>query len=158
MVFSVPGLGLNPESKTSPNDLFKHVRKRQTQTLKQKSCLKLCRGSSNLKVCRTSANHFRKPPNPWRWRWGAAFSMPRVSDIDDACGISAHHMFLSNCVVQVMRVWSLPAFLLPLAKQHIRYGVTQRTAYRISNGVCGGRGIRYHALISGCLSSCAGRS
>ena len=72
------------------------------------------------------------------WRWGAACSMPRVSGIDDACGISAHHMFLSNCVMQVMRVWSLPAFLSPLAKQHIRYGVTQRTAYRISNGVCGG--------------------
>ena len=64
--------------------------------------------------------------------------MPRVSGIDDACGISAHHMFLSNCVVQVMRVWSLPAFLSPLAKQHIRHGVTQRTAYRISNGICGG--------------------
>ena len=72
------------------------------------------------------------------WRWGADCSMPRVSGIDDACGISAHHMFLSNCVVQVMRVWSLPAFLSPLAKQHIRYGVTQRTAYRISNGICGG--------------------
>ncbi len=28
--------------------------------------------------------------------------MPRVSDIDDAFGISTHHMFLSNCVVQVM--------------------------------------------------------
>ena len=25
--------------------------------------------------------------------------MPRVSGIDDACGISTHHMFLSNCVV-----------------------------------------------------------
>jgi hypothetical protein len=50
------------------------------------------------------------------WRWGAACSMPRVSDIDNACGISAHHMFLSNCVVQVMRVWSLPAVLSPLAK------------------------------------------
>ena len=49
-------------------------------------------------------------------------------------------MLFSNCVMQVMRVWSLPAFLSPLAKQHIRYGVTQRTAaaYRISNGVCGG--------------------
>jgi len=111
-----------------------------------------------LKVCRTSANHFGKPPNPWRWRWGAACSMPRVSDIDDAYDISARYILLSNCVVQVMRVWSLPAFLSPLAKQHIRYGVTQRTAYRISNGVCGGRGIRYHARISGCLSSCAGRS
>jgi hypothetical protein len=42
--------------------------------------------------------------------------MPRVSDIDDACGISTHHMFLSNCVVQVMRVWSLPAVLSLLAK------------------------------------------
>ena len=50
------------------------------------------------------------------WRWGAACSMPRVSDIDNACGISAHHMFLSNCVVQVMRVWSLAAVLSPLAK------------------------------------------
>jgi len=35
-----------------------------------------------------------KPPNPWRWRWGAACSMARLSDIDDACGISVHHMFL----------------------------------------------------------------
>ena len=43
-------------------------------------------------------------------------SMPNASDIDDAYGISAHHMFLSNCVVQVMRVWSLPALLLLLAK------------------------------------------
>ena len=42
--------------------------------------------------------------------------MPRVSDIDDACGISAHHIFLSNCVVQVMRVWSLAAVLSLLAK------------------------------------------
>jgi hypothetical protein len=25
--------------------------------------------------------------------------MPHVSDIDDASGISAHHMFLSNCGV-----------------------------------------------------------
>ena len=50
--------------------------------------------------------------------------MPRVSDIDDACGISAHHMFLSNCVVQVMRVWLLAAVLSPLAKLHRRYGVT----------------------------------
>ncbi len=111
-----------------------------------------------FEVCRTSANHFGKPPNPWRWRWGAACSMPRVSDIDDARGISAHYMFFSNCVVQVMRVRSLPAFLSPLAKQHIRYGVTQRTAYCISNGACGGRGVRYHARISRCLSSCAGRS
>ncbi len=35
------------------------------------------------------------------------------SDIDDASGISTHHivlhMVLSNCVVQVMRVWSFPA-------------------------------------------------
>ena len=62
--------------------------------------------------------------------------MPHASDIDNACGISAYHMFFSNCVVQVMRVWSLPAFLSPLAKQHIRYGVTQRTAYRISHGTC----------------------
>jgi hypothetical protein len=67
--------------------------------------------------------------------------MPRVSDIDDACGISTHHLFLSNCVVQVMRVWSLAAVLSLLAKLHIRYGVTQPTAYRISNGVCGVRGI-----------------
>jgi len=61
-----------------------------------------------------------------------------VSDIDDACGISTHHMFLSKCVMQVMRVWSLPAVLSLLAKLHIRYGVTQPTAYRISHGVCGG--------------------
>jgi hypothetical protein len=115
----------------------------QTQTLPR--CVK--RSLPHL------GNHLGKPPNPWRWRWGAACSMPRVSDIDDACGISAHHMFLSNCVVQVMRVWSLPAFLSPLAKQHIRHGVTQRTAYRISHGVCGGRGIRYHARIAGCLSA-----
>jgi hypothetical protein len=47
---------------------------------------------------------------------GAACSMPCVSDIDDACGISTHHMFLSNCVVQVMRVWSLAAVLSLLAK------------------------------------------
>ena len=39
---------------------------------------------------------------------------------------------------QFMRVCSLPALLSPLAKQQIRYGVTQRTAYRISHGVCGG--------------------
>ena len=51
-----------------------------------------------------------------RWRWGAACSVPRVSDIDDACSISTHHMFLSNCVVQVMRVWSLAAVLSLLAK------------------------------------------
>ena len=61
--------------------------------------------------------------------------MTHVSGIDDACGrdISAHHMLLSNCVVQVMRVWSLPAALSPpsLAKLHIRYGATQPTAYRI---------------------------
>ncbi len=50
------------------------------------------------------------------WRWGAACSMPRVSDIDYACGISAHHMFLSNCAMQVMRVWSLAAVLSLLAK------------------------------------------
>jgi hypothetical protein len=50
------------------------------------------------------------------WRWGAACSMPRVSDIDYACGILAHHMFLSNCVMQVMRVWSLAAVLSLLAK------------------------------------------
>ena len=31
------------------------------------------------------------------WRWGAACSMPRVSDIDDANRISAHHILLSNC-------------------------------------------------------------
>ena len=55
------------------------------------------------------------------WRWGAACSMPRVSDIDDACGISAHYMFLSNCVVQVMRVWSLAA-VLSLLRSTIRRG------------------------------------
>jgi hypothetical protein len=47
--------------------------------------------------------------------------MPRVSDIDDACGISAHYMFLSNCVVQVMRVWSLAA-VLSLLRSTIRRG------------------------------------
>ena len=73
---------------------------------------------------------------------GAACSMSRVSGIDDARGISAHHMFLSNCVMQVMRVWSLPAVLSPLAKLHIRYGVTQPTAYRISHLICGGPGMK----------------
>ena len=76
------------------------------------------------------------------WRWGAACSMPHVSGIDDACGISAHHMFLSNCVVRVMRVWLLPAVLSPLAKLHRRYGVTQPTAYRISHQICGCPGIK----------------
>ena len=47
--------------------------------------------------------------------------MPRVSDIDDACGISTHHMFLSNCVMQVMRVWSLAA-VLSLPRSTIRRG------------------------------------
>jgi hypothetical protein len=47
---------------------------------------------------------------------GAACSTPRVSGIDDAYGISTEHIFLSNCVVQVMRVWSLPAVLSLLAK------------------------------------------
>ena len=42
--------------------------------------------------------------------------MPRVSGIDDAYCISVHLMFLSNCVVQIMRVWSLPALLSLLAK------------------------------------------
>ena len=77
-----------------------------------------------------------------RWRWGAACSVPHVSGMDDACGISAHNMFLSNCVVQVMRVWSLPAVLSPLAKLHRRYGVTQPTAHRILHQVCGGRGMK----------------
>ena len=76
------------------------------------------------------------------WRWGAACSMPHVSGIDDACDISAHHMLLSNCVVQVMRVWSLAAVLSPLAKLHRRYGVTQPTAYRISHLICGGLGMK----------------
>ena len=40
---------------------------------------------------------------------GATCSMPRVSGIDDAHGISAHNIPLSNSVVQVMLVWSLPA-------------------------------------------------
>ena len=80
--------------------------------------------------------------NCWCWRWGAACSMPRVSGIDDACDISTHHMFLSNCVVQVMRVWSLAAVLSPLAKLHRRYGVTQPTAYRISHLICGGPGMK----------------
>jgi hypothetical protein len=43
-------------------------------------------------------------------------SMPNASELDDAYGTSAHHMLLSNCVGQVMRVWSLPALLLLLAK------------------------------------------
>ena len=34
--------------------------------------------------------------------------MPGVSSIDDAYGISVHHTFILNCVVQVVRVWSLP--------------------------------------------------
>ena len=76
------------------------------------------------------------------WRWGAACSMPHVSGIDDACDISAHHMFLSNCVVQVMRVWSLAAVLSLLAKLHRRYGVTQPTVYRISHQICGCPGIK----------------
>ena len=77
-----------------------------------------------------------------RWAGGAACSMSRVSGIDEAYGISAHHMFLSNCVMQVMRVWSLPAVLSPLAKLHRRYGVTQPTAYRISHLICGGPGMK----------------
>ena len=42
--------------------------------------------------------------------------MARLSDIDDAYGISVHYMFLSKCAMQVMRVWSLPALLSLLAK------------------------------------------
>ena len=42
--------------------------------------------------------------------------MPSVSGIDDAYCISVHLMFLSDCVVQVMRVWSLAAVLSLLAK------------------------------------------
>ncbi len=72
-------------------------------------------------------------------------SMPNASDIDDAYDISAHHTFLSNCVVQVMRVWSLSALLFLLAKHDIRYGVTQPTAYHISHGTCGAPDTRYHA-------------
>ena len=68
--------------------------------------------------------------------------MPRVSGIDGAYHISAHNISLSNSVVQVMRVWSLPALLSPLAKLHIRYGVTQPTAYRISHLICGGPGMK----------------
>jgi hypothetical protein len=62
--------------------------------------------------------------------------MPRVSDIDDACGISTHHMFLSKCVRQVMRVWSLAAVLSLLAKLQCCYIYAtasrsgQRTAFR----------------------------
>jgi hypothetical protein len=61
-----------------------------------------------------------------RWRWGAACNMPRVSDIDGAYGISAHHTMIigfsrtASCLLQVMRVWSLQALLSPLAKQQIR--------------------------------------
>ena len=46
---------------------------------------------------------------------GAACNTPRVSGINDAYGISTEHIFLSNCVLQVMRVWSLPALLSLLA-------------------------------------------
>ena len=53
-------------------------------------------------------------------------SMPNASDIDDAYDISAHHTFLSNCVVQIMRVWSLPALLLLLAKH--RYTLRRHAA------------------------------
>ena len=93
-------------------------------------------------------------------RWRVRRVSSRVSGIDDAGGISAHHRFLSNWAVQVMRVWSLQALLSPLAKLHIytRYGVTQPTAYHTSHGICGAPGMKYHAPISGCLSSCAGRS
>jgi hypothetical protein len=48
--------------------------------------------------------------------------MPHVSGIDDSCGISAHHMFLSNCVVQVMRVWSLLQPCYRLWRSTIRRG------------------------------------
>jgi hypothetical protein len=73
-----------------------------------------------------------------------ACSVPRVSDIDCSCGISTHHMFLSKCAMQVMRVWSLLAVLSPLAKLQLRYVVTQRTAYRISHGLgtYGGPGMK----------------
>ncbi len=91
-----------------------------------------------------------KPPNPWRWRWGAACSMPHMSGIDDACGISAHHMFLSNCVVQVMRVWSLPAALSPLAtrkrsisrRKHDLHRRNAQSARFPANPVCGSRAQR----------------
>ena len=41
-----------------------------------------------------------------------------------------------------MRVWSLAAVLSLLAKLHIRYGVTQPTAYRILHQICGGRSMK----------------
>ncbi len=41
-----------------------------------------------------------------------ACSMPRVSGTDDADGISPYHTLISNCGVQFIRVWSLPALLL----------------------------------------------
>ncbi len=41
-----------------------------------------------------------------------ACSTPRVSDTGDAQCISPYHTFFSNCVVQRMRAWSLPAIPL----------------------------------------------
>ena len=57
-------------------------------------------------------------------------------------------MFLSNCVVRVMRVWLLPAVLSPLAKQHIRYGVTQLTPYRIRTEFVVALVLKHHARVS----------
>ena len=52
--------------------------------------------------------------------WGSpSFRAGRwLRGIRPSCSLqqSAHHMFLSNCVVQAMRVWWLPAVLSPLAK------------------------------------------
>jgi hypothetical protein len=63
------------------------------------------------------------------WRWGAACSMPRVSDVDCACGILAHHMFLSSCVMQVMRAWS-PAAVLCFWRSTIRRGPAAAAGWR----------------------------
>jgi hypothetical protein len=69
-----------------------------------------------------------------------ACSMPRVSGwpvachadpsgMDDAHGISAHHIFLSSCVVRCMRVCSLPALLSEAAGRSAAQG---RRAFRES--------------------------
>jgi hypothetical protein len=41
----------------------------------------------------------------------------------------------------------------------LSYGMVAKdsTAYRLSHQICGTPGIKHHARISGCLSSCAGR-
>ena len=99
-------------AKAGPNDLSNTPSQTQTQTLKQKSPLKFLSDRSNSKFERVSLNFSLK----FCWRWRGACSTPRVSGIDSAYGISTEHMLLSNCVLQVMRVWSLPAVLSLLAK------------------------------------------